>query len=135
YPVRSHDPAPCGLLSCGCAPAPCTPRPHVTRGGRAGQDSRSGATFVPAPVVWRDMRYALGIITPQARKATSLIISLPLRLRNNSLSGERRPPRASSEPEATPPANDVILSCGAKAEIGTANWPYWRRWQTFSMFS
>ena len=57
-----------------------------------------------------------GMTTPLARKATSLIISLRLNLRNKGANGEYRVV-SRVEPEATPSANNVILRYARKPEI------------------
>jgi hypothetical protein len=71
---------------------------------------------------------AIGRATPLARKAPSLIISLRLNLRNNPQELGMKRYRVFAwclrEPEATPSANNVILRCDVKAEMGRANWPF-----------
>ena len=56
-----------------------------------------------------------GMTTPLARKATSLIISLRLNLRNKGDDAQYCVV-SSVEPEATPSANNVILHCARKPE-------------------
>lgn len=63
----------------------------------------------------------LGMITPLARKATSLIISLRLNLRN--IGDDARWERVYGvEPEATPSTNNVILQRAAKPEMQAYRW-------------
>jgi hypothetical protein len=57
-----------------------------------------------------------GMTTPLARKATSLIISLRLNLRNKGDDAQYCD-ASRVEPEATPSANNVILRCARKPEM------------------
>lgn len=89
-----------------------------------------GSDAPDKPVSGMRRHTRVGIVTPVARKATSLIISLRLNLRNHRAEALIRTVCHGSELEATPSANNVILWCAQKAEITCAHWP---SGTTFSM--